>query len=143
MDVRWFVHLLWLMFTSTFSVFQLNPTISAFQRKFVSEVRRCDEMERKLRKSRLFYERSVCSTNVPSLRRLFYERSVCSTNVPSLRRLFYERSVCSTNVPSVLRTSRLFYERPVCSTNVPSLRALRALSTHTPNLQNAVFIVKS
>ena len=28
---------------------QLNPDMSAFQRKFINEVRRCDEMERKLR----------------------------------------------------------------------------------------------
>ena len=28
----------------------MNPDVNAFQRKFVNEVRRCDEMERKLRK---------------------------------------------------------------------------------------------
>lgn len=27
----------------------LNPTVNAFQRKFVNEVRRCEELERKLR----------------------------------------------------------------------------------------------
>ena len=26
----------------------MNPDVNAFQRKFVNEVRRCDEMERKL-----------------------------------------------------------------------------------------------
>ena len=32
----------------TFLVLKLNPGVNAFQRKFVNEVRRCEEMERKL-----------------------------------------------------------------------------------------------
>lgn len=36
---------------------KLNPTVNAFQRKFVNEVRRCEEMERKLRENfRSFYD---------------------------------------------------------------------------------------
>lgn len=38
-------------FISMFSLFsQLNPDVNAFQRKFVNEVRRCEEMDRKLSK---------------------------------------------------------------------------------------------
>lgn len=41
----------------------LNPDVNAFQRKFVNEVRRCDEMQRKLR----FIEKEIKRCNVPIL----------------------------------------------------------------------------
>uniref|UniRef100_A0A914WQH4 V-type proton ATPase subunit a n=1 Tax=Plectus sambesii TaxID=2011161 RepID=A0A914WQH4_9BILA len=41
----------------------LNPDVNAFQRKFVNEVRRCDEMERKLR----FLEKEIKKDAVPML----------------------------------------------------------------------------
>ncbi|CDW53458.1 protein UNC 32, a [Trichuris trichiura] len=41
----------------------LNPDVTAFQRKFVNEVRRCDEMERKLR----FLEREIKKDHITML----------------------------------------------------------------------------
>ena len=41
----------------------LNPDTNAFQRKFVNEVRRCDEMERKLR----FLEKEIKKDDIPML----------------------------------------------------------------------------
>merc|ERR1711881_71007 len=41
----------------------LNPDINAFQRKFVNEVRRCDEMERKLR----FLEKEIKKDDIPMM----------------------------------------------------------------------------
>ncbi|CAB3403403.1 unnamed protein product [Caenorhabditis bovis] len=41
----------------------LNPDVSSFQRKYVNEVRRCDEMERKLR----FLEREIKKDAIPML----------------------------------------------------------------------------
>lgn len=31
---------------SSFMTFQLNPNVNAFQRKFVGEIRRCEELEK-------------------------------------------------------------------------------------------------
>ncbi|ETN78481.1 hypothetical protein NECAME_02918 [Necator americanus] len=41
----------------------LNPDTNAFQRKYVNEVRRCDEMERKLR----YLEREIKKDQIPML----------------------------------------------------------------------------
>lgn len=44
-----------------FWIFQLNANVNYFQRKFVNEVRRCDELERKLR----YIETEVRKDGVP------------------------------------------------------------------------------
>uniref|UniRef100_A0A2K5LRL4 V-type proton ATPase subunit a n=1 Tax=Cercocebus atys TaxID=9531 RepID=A0A2K5LRL4_CERAT len=41
-------------------IFQLNPDVNVFQRKFVNEVRRCEEMDRKLR----FVEKEIRKANI-------------------------------------------------------------------------------
>lgn len=41
----------------------LNPDVNAFQRKFINEVRRCDEMQRKLR----YLEKEIKKDNIPQI----------------------------------------------------------------------------
>lgn len=42
---------------------QLNPEVNAFQRKFVDDVRRCEDMERKLK----YIEKEIKKNNIPIL----------------------------------------------------------------------------
>ena len=45
--------------------FQLNPDVNAFQRKFVNEIMRCEEMERKLSKLFIhFFATYSCTCNI-------------------------------------------------------------------------------
>ena len=41
--------------TFSCACFQLNPSVNAFQRKYVSEIKRCEEMERILGKHSLIF----------------------------------------------------------------------------------------
>ena len=55
----------------------LNPDTNAFQRKFVNEVRRCDEMERKLR----FLEKEIKKDDIPMLDAGTYKMHKNDTNL--------------------------------------------------------------
>lgn len=58
LSVCLWTHMNWLIYLHVCSVFlQLNPDVNVFQRKFVNEVRRCEEMERKLSKWAKMYFR--------------------------------------------------------------------------------------
>jgi hypothetical protein len=51
MFTKCYVYVLFNMYVNFHSCPQLNPDVNVFQRKFVNEVRRCEEMDRKLSKS--------------------------------------------------------------------------------------------
>lgn len=51
----YFISLTYQPYCISHALFQLNSHVNAFQRKYVSEVRRCEEMERKLSKSIIYF----------------------------------------------------------------------------------------
>lgn len=81
---------------SPFPTFQLNPNVNAFQRKFVGEVRRCEELEKTFSKRWLVLPHLVLlwvsfrfSTSAPSWHSLcpsaFLEQEISRSLSPPLR----------------------------------------------------------
>jgi V-type H+-transporting ATPase subunit a len=101
----------------------LNPETNAFQRKFVNEVRRCDEMERKLR----FLEKEIKKDDIPMLdtgdspeapqpremidleatfEKLEHELQEVNQNAEALKRNFLEL----TELKHILRKTQQFFD---------------------------------
>ncbi|XP_056309218.1 V-type proton ATPase 116 kDa subunit a isoform X1 [Danio aesculapii] len=101
----------------------LNPDVNAFQRKFVNEVRRCEEMDRKLR----FVEKEIKKANIPivdtgenpevpfprdmidleaTFEKLENELKEINTNQEALKKNFLEL----TELKHILRRTQQFFD---------------------------------
>uniref|UniRef100_A0A8C4TVU4 V-type proton ATPase subunit a n=1 Tax=Falco tinnunculus TaxID=100819 RepID=A0A8C4TVU4_FALTI len=102
---------------------QLNPDVNVFQRKFVNEVRRCEEMDRKLR----FVEKEIKKANIPimdtgenpevpfprdmidleaNFEKIENELKEINTNQEALKRNFLEL----TELKFILRKTQQFFD---------------------------------
>uniref|UniRef100_A0A9J8AI68 V-type proton ATPase subunit a n=1 Tax=Cyprinus carpio carpio TaxID=630221 RepID=A0A9J8AI68_CYPCA len=80
----------------------LNPDVNVFQRKFVNEVRRCEEMDRKL--SELLSEHSSCV--LATFEKLENELKEINTNQEALKKNFLEL----TELKHILRRTQQFFD---------------------------------
>lgn len=115
----------------------LKPDTNAFQRKFVNEIRRCDEMERKLR----YLEKEIKRDSVPvldtgdnpeapnpremvdleaNLEKLENELRDVNANEESLKRNYLEL----TELKHILRKTQTFFEETVDPSRTPLGRSL-------------------
>uniref|UniRef100_A0A673ZQM1 V-type proton ATPase subunit a n=1 Tax=Salmo trutta TaxID=8032 RepID=A0A673ZQM1_SALTR len=108
----------------------LNPDVNVFQRKFVNEVRRCEEMDRKLR----FVEKEIKKANIPmvdtgenpevplprdmidleaTFEKLENELKEINTNQEALKKNFLEL----TELKHILRRTQQFFDETVITLN--------------------------